>query len=197
MTKHNTDKEIWKDVEGYEGYYQVSNYGLVRSKDRISFSGHKLKGRVLKQTVNKGYHQIGLYKDDERFCETVSRLVAKAFIPNPENKPEVNHIDENKSNNHVDNLEWVTAKENANHGTRPDRLRKIGIKNKSHKHFFKNGSSKAPVRQEDVETGKVMNEFPSVTEAIKSLGNKKTSSNISACLSGRRKTAYGFKWERA
>ena len=200
----NTEEEVWKDIDGYEGSYQVSNYGRVRSKDRVSFSGRKLKGRVLKQTANKGYYMIGLYKDGKRFSKTVSRLVAKAFIPNPENKPEVNHIDENKANNHANNLEWATAKENANHGTRPDRLRKISIKNKSHKHLFKNDklrklneSRKVPVKQIDTETGEVINKFPSRAEANEFLGKKRTSSAISDCLSGKCKTAYGFKWERA
>ena len=191
----NTEEELWKDVVGYEGLYEVSNLGRVKSLRR---------NIIMKQKKVKGYNMLTLTKVGKRKGETVSRLVGHAFIPNPENKPQINHIDENKQNNHVDNLEWVTAKENANHGTRPDRLRKISIKNKSHKHLFKNEglrklneSRKVPVRQIDVETGEVMNEFPSRAEANEFLGKKRTSSVISDCLSGRSKTAYGFKWERA
>ena len=192
---NNTEKEVWKDVVGYEGLYEVSNLGRVKSLRR---------NIIMKQKIVKGYNMLTLTKAGKQKGETVSRLVGRAFIPNPENKPQINHIDENKQNNHVDNLEWVTAKENANHGTRPDRLRKISIENKSHKHLFKNEglrklseSRKVLVRQIDVETGEVINVFPSRAEANEFLGKKRTSSVISDCLSGRSKTAYGFKWERA
>ena len=133
---NNTNEEIWKDVKGYEGVYRVSSFGRVRSLDRVSSIGRKLKGKVLKQKVTKGYNMVSLSKDGNPKGKTVSRLVAKTFIPNPENKPEVNHIDENKQNNHVDNLEWVTAKENANHGTRKERIGKYVRENP---HLYEKG----------------------------------------------------------
>lgn len=105
------NEEVWKDIEGYEGLYQVSSWGRVRSTYR--------GGRILKSLVTTyGYLRVTLYKSNVGKCQFIHRLVAQAFIPNPQNKPEINHIDENKENNFVDNLEWVTTKENLNYGTR-------------------------------------------------------------------------------
>lgn len=114
--------EIWKDIEGYEGLYQVSNLGRVRSLDRIvKFSdGHSqpMKGKILVFGKNHGgYWQVGLSKNSKSTRKSVHRLVAETFIPNPNNYPCVNHKDEVKTNNRVDNLEWVTYKENTNYGT--------------------------------------------------------------------------------
>lgn len=103
------EEEIWKDIPGYEGLYQVSTLGKIRSLRR---------GRVMKQ-VNHGrgplkYKQIQFSIDGQDITIGVHRLVALTFIPNPDNKPQIDHIDGNPSNNHVSNLRWVTAKENAN-----------------------------------------------------------------------------------
>ena len=98
--------EVWKDVKNYEGLYQISNLGNVK---RIS------SGKRLKPYNRKGYIRVALSKDDTTKHIDIHRLVAQAFIPNPENKPEVNHIDGDKSNNEVSNLEWCTRKENMNH----------------------------------------------------------------------------------
>ena len=113
--------EIWKDIEGYEGLYQVSSWGRVKSTYR---GGRVLKGRKTKT----GYLRINLCKNRNVKEYLVHRLVAQAFIPNPQNKPQVNHIDEDKENNHVNNLEWCTAKENVNHGTRILRIGKARSK---------------------------------------------------------------------
>ena len=131
-------KELWKDIEGYEGLYQVSSLGAIRSLDRYrnrpSKSGNmyiqRYKGKVLKQTLNDGYFTIYLHKDGVNKFYSVHRLVAKAFIPNPNNLPQVNHKDENKQNNCVENLEWCTAKYNVNYGTAIERL-KLAIIGKS------------------------------------------------------------------
>lgn len=115
-------KEIWKDIEGYEGCYQVSNLGNVRSLDRIIGNALR-KGKILKELKNKdGYLVVGLHKDGKRKKFFMHRLVAQAFIPNPDNKKEVNHmnicnlsIDENKKYNAIENLEWTTHDENLIH----------------------------------------------------------------------------------
>lgn len=96
-------KEVWKDVKGYEGVYQVSNYGRVR------------KITILKQCNKKGYRKISLHKQGTIKTFAVHRLVAEAFIPNPDNKLEVNHINAIKDDNNVNNLEWVTREENMKH----------------------------------------------------------------------------------
>lgn len=113
--------EIWKDIDGYVGIYQVSNIGNVRSLQREEFKcrqGYRVrKGRELKPTQDeKGYLMVGLNKDGKRIMRRVHRLVATAFIPNHDNLPQVNHKDENKHNNHVENLEWCTASYNINYG---------------------------------------------------------------------------------
>lgn len=109
-------EELWKDIEGYEGLYQISTLGRVK---RVT------TGRILKGGKNtSGYIQISLYKQGVRDVKRIHRLVAESFIPNTENKPEVNHINEDKTNNRVDNLTWSTRKENINHGTRNERVSK-------------------------------------------------------------------------
>lgn len=112
--------EIWKDIEGYEGLYQVSTYGNIKSLARPRKNGNGKcyiqKEKLLKQTfTSTGYKKVELYKDGKRKSFKVHRLVAMAFIPNPDNKPEVNHINGNKINNNIDNLEWVTSSENSVH----------------------------------------------------------------------------------
>ena len=107
-----------KDVVGYEGLYQVSDTGQVRSLDRVDGRGRHWKGRVLAQSINtSGYLCVNLSIDGKQTLKYIHRLVAEAFIPNPDNRPQVNHMDGNKQNNHVSNLEWATAKENMRHAT--------------------------------------------------------------------------------
>lgn len=116
--------EIWKDICGYEGLYQVSNFGRIKSVDRIiKNTGTKSGEYHVKEKIKKiseyksrgGYCGVTLYRNNNGKSYRVHRLVAQAFIPNPENKPEINHIDGNKKNNCVDNLEWVTGEENTLH----------------------------------------------------------------------------------
>lgn len=104
-------KEIWKDVADYEGLYIVSNYGNVAN---IKYDNRS--PRLLKRFINgSGYYYVSLRKDGENRNMLIHRLVAASFIPNPENKPQVNHKDGNKLNPRADNLEWVTALENHEH----------------------------------------------------------------------------------
>ena len=144
-----SESEVWKDVIGYEGLYQVSNKGDVRSVDRINHIGRKYSGRTLKpRYAGLGYINVGLYKNGKMKNKYIHRLVAEAFIPSHNNYLEINHKDENKNNNHVNNLEWCTSKYNTNYGTLIERLSK-------------------KVKAVNIKTGEVIT-FASVVEA----GNK-------------------------
>lgn len=115
----NTIFEEWKPIKGFEGLYEVSNQGRVRSLDRIIIDeigrNRLYKGRIMKPRDNsKGYHFVGLYKNGVIKTPTVHRLVAEAFIPNPDNKPEIDHLNTNRKDNRVENLMWATSKENNN-----------------------------------------------------------------------------------
>ena len=164
--------EIWKDIEGYGGLYQVSNLGRVKS---LNYNRTK-KEKILKPRSNKdGYLNVNLYKEGRMKTCLVHRLVAKAFIPNPDNKSQVNHRDEDKTNNCVDNLEWMTRRENINYGTRNERSGK---------------SQSMPIYGINVKTNERI-EFPSTMEAQRNGFNH---GNIVDCLKGRRKSHKGYKW---
>ena len=117
-----TESEVWKDVAGYEGVYQVSNKGNVRSVARKDSIGRKCGGRMLKPGYDKdGYLRVNIYKNGKQKTRFIHRLVAGAFVPNPNGYSEINHRDENKVNNYANNLEWCTREYNNNHGTRSER----------------------------------------------------------------------------
>jgi uncharacterized membrane protein len=111
--------EIWKDIKEFEGYYQVSNLARIKSIQRLKSNGNgmQLQPEKIKniQIQKNGYQYVNLYKDNKNHTRRLHRLVAEAFIPNRENKPDVNHIDANKTNNLPNNLEWATKKENTRH----------------------------------------------------------------------------------
>lgn len=173
--------EVWADIKGFEGLYQVSSLGRVKSLTRAARCGHKGKGfkkvpeRILKEGNYLGYSKVYLRKEGKQFNFRVHRLVAEVFIPNPLNKPQVNHIDEDSSNNKVENLEWVTQKENNNHGTRTLRA----SKKKSKKVI-----GKSIVSQEVLK-------FNSVSETCSKGFNP---SHVASCARGERATHKGFKW---
>ncbi len=127
-----TESEIWKDIDGYEGYYKVSNKGNIFSVERIA-RGRKWGGRTLQSSYHKhGYLHIALRKNGIKKNKLVHRLVAEAFLPNPNNFLEVNHLDEIKDNNELSNLEWCDTMYNVNYGTRNKRAgRKLSKKVKA------------------------------------------------------------------
>lgn len=193
-------KEIWKDVVGYEGIYEVSNIGNVRSLDRYVYgkldSKHFVKGKVFKlQKSHKGYRTVILHKCGKAKQKQVHRLVAEAFISNPLNFPQVNHKDTNKENNCVNNLEWITNYGNMQHAVKngcfgkfTDRQKEAVMENlkKCHK------ARKKRVIQTD-DFGNVIAEYESATQAERGLGIG--GSKIIMCCKGKRKHAGGFCWK--
>ena len=172
--------EIWLPIEGYENLYEVSNLGRVRSLEHtvLRKNGVKLKvpGKILKpRTNNSGYLMVRLYKNGIWRDFLLHRIVSTAFLPNPDKKPQVNHLSENKQNNSVENLEWCTAKENNNYGTKNKRA-----------------SEKLSKPVLCVELNQI---FQSITEAAKHFNV--TTSNIGSVLAGRSKTAGGYHFEFA
>lgn len=165
----SNSNEIWRDVVGYEGLYKVSTEGNIKSIRR-----NKL---LSPDTGRNGYKRVSLYKNKTIKHYSVHRLVAQAFIPNPNNLPQVNHKDEDKSNNCVSNLEWITHKDNCIYGTRLERMSKTRSK---------------PIIQLSLE-GDFIREWNSTREAAKFIGCFRQ--NINNCLRGVTKTAYGYKWK--
>ena len=176
-------EEIWKDIEDYEGY-QVSNFGRVRSLDRYNSRGYWIKGCILKPIMDKkGYLTVGLSKNNHIKSFKVHRLVALHFIPNIENKPEIDHINTIKTDNRVENLRWVTPKENSNNplSIMTKSESKKGIKNNRHQ----------PVLQYDKD-GNFIREWDTMTEAETTLN---ITHKIHVVCQGKRKTCGGYIWK--
>ena len=176
--------EIWKDIKGYEGIYQISNLGNIKSLDhyiRQRNNNYKLyHGKTLKPYMTStGYYKIDLHNGKKRKIMLIHRLIANAFIPNPDDLPEVNHIDGNKTNNNIDNLEWCTRSDNIKHS----------YKNKLHIHCPKN----KPVKQININTGQIINTYKSINDAARCLDLRHES--ISACAKGVTNSYGGYKWE--
>lgn len=166
-------EEIWKDVIGYEGLYQVSCDGQIRSYDKLKFNGFKefmFKGRILRQRRRpNGYMDVSLHKERSFKPVLIHRIVASAFIPNPDNKPYVNHINCDKSDNRIQNLEWCTPLENGTHAKMQGRYRPISKKDRDRVSRMAKSKFSKPVLQFDI-TGNLLAEFPSANEAHRQLG---------------------------
>ena len=198
--------EIWKDILGYEGLYQVSSYGRIKSLSRKRNNGLD-KTIILKENINnKGYKRINLHKNKKMKSYLVHRLVAQAFIPNPNNYPIINHKDENPSNNHVSNLEWCTYKYNNNYGTKGEKISKALKGNRSKdkhpfygRHHSEEAKAKMKMNHADfkegkhpkarkvicINTGEIFNSLSKATKWC----NIKNSCNIGECCRGKHKTA--------
>jgi hypothetical protein len=174
----------WADVIGYEGLYEVSTDGRIRTVQHVT-NGHTIPSKELAVSIYKSqrYARVRLYKDGKSKDILVHRIVAETFIPNPENKPQVNHIDGNRTNNRVDNLEWCTQAENNRHA----------IDNGLQNPYTAIEATKKKVLQLSMD-GEFIKEWSSLTEAAKSL--KLQVSNISHCCSGRIRSTGGYKWRR-
>lgn len=165
------NKEIWKDIEGFEGKYQISSMGKVKS---LWFGKEKILKNI---KTDRGYIVVSLYKEGKQKNYYIHRLVAQTFLPNPDNLPQVNHRNENKTDNRVDNLEYCDSKYNNNFGTRTERA----IKSKS-----------IPILQFSKD-GELVQKWDSVIEASRELGFYHSS--IIECCKGRRKSAGGYRWK--
>ena len=179
--------EEWKDIKGYEGIYQVSNLGRIKSLPRKISNGtgfYVSKEKILKGHANaKGYIQVELRRNLKRRLILIHRIVAEHFIDNVYNKPQVNHIDGNKKNNKVYNLEWCTNGENQIHA----------YKNVLNKRSESAGRPKRKVCQIDLKTGEIIKIFNSIAD-VKTYFNK-NKVNISEVCNGRRKSCLGFGWK--
>ena len=185
------NKEIWRDIKGYEGEYQVSNYGNIRSVDKYVNCGIRnnnkviKKGKIRKLGKTNGYLTVSLCNGKSQKSKLVHRLVAEAFIDNPNNYKYINHKDENKENNFVDNLEWCSSLYNNTYGTRLDRISKS---------LINNPKISKKVNQYD-SNGNFIKQWESTMEIQRQLGINNT--HISACCLNKKnyKSAGGFIWK--
>lgn len=216
FTQEELNSEVWKDIQGYEGLYQVSNLGRVKHLPyEYMINNTKIikKEHILKPHKNNcGYMLVSLFKSRKNRQFFLHRLVAKAFIPNTNNLPEVNHKDEDKTNNRLSNLEWCTRKYNINYGTAIERsvkTRKNNYKNKLVKEY-KASKVKSKVKRKKEKAlakknkkvimrdiyGYKLREFNTLKEATFYLGKYPQGiSTIRSCINGKSYTAYGYVWE--
>lgn len=190
MGKYNTGKELWKPVkeEGFENFYEVSDSGRIRSIDRIVESSRgplRYKGKLISTPPNDdGYPAFNFCYAGKKKSARVHQVVAKVFIPNFDKLPEVNHIDENKSNNHVSNLEWCSREYNMNHGTGMDRMKEHPNQKRRHE------ESKEPIVGVKIADSSTIH-FESISEAHRK-GFKRR--NLWSALNGRDASHKGHVW---
>lgn len=183
--------ETWKDIKGFEEYYQVSNHGRVRSKDRVqSYLNRKTKGKILKPIPNsQGYFRVVLKVDGKGKRYFVHRLVADAFCIKPKGLDVVNHLDSDYTNNKSSNLEWTTLTGNMQHALKKGRLDRTNEWLKRQRKSLE--KYKKPVIGRNIKTGDVI-EFNSINEAGR---NGFQASCICNCCKGIRHTHKGYTWQ--
>lgn len=184
-------EEIWKDIRGYEGLYQVSNLGNVKS---LNWRNQGVQKNLWLKPHNRGYLQVELAKDGKKKCFVVHRLVADAFVPNPNGFPQVNHKDEVKTNNASENLEWCTRSYNAKYSLvrHPERTPNGCVHRRGCRH--KGANTNTPIAQIGA-NGEVVKVWGCSRDIFLETGMSDWS--ISECCRGNRKTAYGYKWQYA
>lgn len=178
-------EEVWKDIKGYEGIYMVSNKGRIKSlerkietRNRWGKMERRFPGKIIKPSICKrtGYYNVVLNNSDGGKTFKVHRLVAIAFVENKNNLPQVNHKDENKINNCVENLEWCTAKYNSNYGTKTKRAAKAQSK-----------------KVAKMKNGGIIEIYDSLHDVTRKTGI--SFKNVCSVCNGLRKTAGGYEWK--
>lgn len=204
-------EEIWKDIEGYENLYQVSNMGRVRSLDRwvSTVDGKKqlYKSKILTSQYNEhGYNQICLSKNGTTKTHKLHRLIAKAFLPNPENKPCIDHINTIRTDNRVENLRWCTHSENLSNSitkNRKSNKQKNRLKKKeNHPMYQKHHSEESKRKMSKSKTKYILQIEPSTNKIIAIWNNpfsiKKEmgidNRTLTKCCKGKKLTHKGFRW---
>lgn len=193
--------EEWRSVCGFEGLYEVSSTGKIRSLDRYVNSRNNSrefkKGVTMKAQINhKGYMTVVLHKENKPYSKTVHRIVAEAFLENKNNLPQINHKDTNKTNNNASNLEWISNYDNMQHAIKHG-CYKNAFTEKTKAAVLRNQKNavqklRKPVTQCD-RYGNKIRDYKSITEAGTALGI--SSSHIGLCCKGKRAFCGGFKWK--
>lgn len=206
--------EIWKDIKGYEGLYQVSNMGRVKSLNRFIYKSNgtiqPFKGKICAMCPDNNYIKVSLSKNGKYALKLVHRLVAEAFIPNPENKPEIDHINTDRKDNRVENLRWCTHKENVNNPLTISKYKantgrivsnetreKLSLALKGRKMSKESISKRTkstykPIIQLTLD-GNFIKEWESATIIEREL--HLTNGNIGKCCKGLIKQSFGFIWK--
>ena len=214
INKENEEQEIWRDIEGYEGLYQVSTLGRVKRLSRI-MTGHAKHGQLLQEhiltnhKVSKGYLSVGLCKNGKKIQYLLHRIVGKAFVLNPLNLPQINHKDEVRTNCCADNLEWMTPKQNMNYGNRIERRSETvvlsGVYSGKNNPMYgrtgvnspmfgiRGGNHHCAIAVVRIDSDGKRKEYGSLTEAADD--NNTTKTNVWRVCKGTQKTTAGYKFE--
>lgn len=189
--------EIWKPIDGYEGKYEVSNMGRIKSLPREAWNGHGimvLRERILRPGINsKGYESVNLYIKNKRENVLIHQVVAKTFIPNPEGKPCVDHINTIRRDNRVENLRWCTQKENCNNYVTKIKL-SHSIRGENHPMWGKKGADNPHSRTvaQFTKGGQLIKTYPSALDAAKAMNVQRGA--IYRAISGFRRYCRGYIW---